>query len=32
LHRDLLSDATFLAGGFPIHYLEQKLALHNQTS
>ncbi len=32
LHRDLLLDATFLSGGFPIHYLEQKLTLHNQTS
>lgn len=32
LHLDLLSDATFLAGGFPIHYLEQKLALHNQNN
>ncbi len=32
LHLDLLSDATFLAGAFPIHYLEQKLALHNQSN
>ena len=32
LHRDLLTDATFLAGGVSIHYLEQKLALHNQSS
>lgn len=31
LHRDLLNDATFLRGGFSIHYLEQKLALHNKT-
>lgn len=30
LHLDLLSDATFLGGQFSIHYLEQKLALHNQ--
>ncbi len=30
LHRDLLNDATFLRGGASIHYLEQKLALHNK--
>ena len=30
LHLDLLSDATFLNGQFSIHYLEHKLALHNQ--
>jgi acetyl-CoA carboxylase biotin carboxylase subunit len=30
LHLDLLTDATFLGGQFSIHYLEHKLALHNQ--
>jgi len=30
LHLDLLTDATFLSGQFSIHYLEHKLALHNQ--
>ena len=30
LHLDLLSDATFLGGQYSIHYLEHKLALHNQ--
>ncbi|MDH5479675.1 MAG: acetyl-CoA carboxylase biotin carboxylase subunit [Nitrosomonas sp.] len=30
LHRDLLTDSMFLTGGVAIHYLEQKLALHNQ--
>ena len=30
LHLDLLSDAAFLSGGTPIHYLEQKLANHNK--
>tara|TARA_R110002073_G_scaffold245409_2_gene408074 strand:+ start:720 stop:2075 length:1356 start_codon:yes stop_codon:yes gene_type:complete len=32
LHLDLLSDATFLAGGADIHYLEQKLAMHNKSN
>ncbi|MCC8996383.1 MAG: acetyl-CoA carboxylase biotin carboxylase subunit [Nitrosomonas sp.] len=32
LHLDLLADATFLRGGVSIHYLEQKLALHNKSS
>lgn len=32
LHLDLLSDATFLAGAFSIHYLEHKLALHNKSN
>lgn len=32
LHLDLLSDTKFLDGGISIHYLEQKLALHNKTS
>ena len=32
LHRDLLNDATFLRGGASIHYLEQKLALHNKSN
>jgi acetyl-CoA carboxylase biotin carboxylase subunit len=27
LHRELLADANFVAGGTSIHYLEQKLAL-----
>lgn len=31
LHRDLLSDSTFLSNGVTIHFLEQKLAQHNQT-
>ena len=31
LHRDLLTDASFLRGGASIHYLEQKLALHNKS-
>jgi acetyl-CoA carboxylase biotin carboxylase subunit len=26
LHRDLLADASFIAGGTSIHYLENKLA------
>ena len=30
LHRDLLTDASFLRGGVSIHYLEHKLALHNK--
>lgn len=30
LHRDLLTDTTFITGGFAIHYLEHKLALHNE--
>jgi acetyl-CoA carboxylase, biotin carboxylase subunit len=30
LHLDLLSDAAFLRGGTPIHYLEQKLANINR--
>jgi acetyl-CoA carboxylase biotin carboxylase subunit len=32
LHLDLLSDAAFLNGGTSIHYLEQKLANHNNNS
>jgi acetyl-CoA carboxylase, biotin carboxylase subunit len=28
LHRDLMVDARFAAGGTSIHYLEQKLALN----
>ena len=31
LHRDLLSDSTFLSDGITIHFLEQKLALHNKS-
>ncbi len=31
LHLDLLFDATFIGGGVTIHYLEQKLAMHNKT-
>ncbi|GKS68615.1 biotin carboxylase /acetyl-CoA carboxylase carboxyltransferase subunit alpha [Nitrosomonas sp. PY1] len=30
LHLDLLADSSFLHGGLAIHYLEQKLALHNK--
>ena len=32
LHRDLLEDSNFVAGGVSIHYLEQKLAAHNKKS
>jgi acetyl-CoA carboxylase biotin carboxylase subunit len=32
LHLDLLSDAAFLNGSTPIHYLEQKLANYNKPS
>ncbi|MDP1559258.1 MAG: acetyl-CoA carboxylase biotin carboxylase subunit [Nitrosomonas sp.] len=32
LHLDLLSDASFLGDGVSIHFLEQKLALHNKSS
>ncbi len=31
LHRDLLVDARFIAGGTSIHYLEEKLALRHST-
>jgi acetyl-CoA carboxylase biotin carboxylase subunit len=30
LHLDLLADSSFLHGSLAIHYLEQKLALHNK--
>lgn len=32
LHLDLLSDSSFLGGAVTIHFLEQKLALHNKAS
>ena len=32
LHLDLLSDSTFLSDGVTIHFLENKLALHNKPS